>query len=170
MLQWLLVFGPGGSNAGHAGIGDELAHVLVGMNDDAQIHAVDGGVAIDNVDLALEVFGRDRQVGGLHGVEGTFQPTDNVGFRSDRFLQPFFHVGRHFGTGHAEQIEIRESEMHEDFAGGAHSGCGTPGEFLLGHGLGQCEQLAGYMAPFAVISLPKSFRRRLREQGARTKQ
>src|SRR6267142_3972217 len=52
------LFGPGGSNAVHAGIGDELAHVLVGMNDDAQIHAVDGGVAIGNVDFAFEVFGR----------------------------------------------------------------------------------------------------------------
>src|SRR5882724_6775955 len=52
-LPLLGLFGPGGSDAGHAGVGDELTHVLVGMNDDAQIHAVDGGVAIGNVDLAF---------------------------------------------------------------------------------------------------------------------
>ncbi len=46
VLLRLLLLRPGGRDAGHAGVGDELAHVLVGMNDDAEIHAVDGGVAI----------------------------------------------------------------------------------------------------------------------------
>ena len=56
----LLVFGPGRDDAGHASVGDELAHVLVSVNDDPQVHAVDGGIAIDDVNLAFKVFACDR--------------------------------------------------------------------------------------------------------------
>src|SRR5713226_2594136 len=69
---------PGRDNAGHARVGDELAHVLVGVNDDAEIHAVDGGIAISDVDFAREVFGRHRRVGFLHGVERTLEPVDDL--------------------------------------------------------------------------------------------
>ena len=55
----LVLFGPGRDDAGHAGVGDKLAHVLIGMNDDAQVHAVHSGIAIDDVNLALEIFRRD---------------------------------------------------------------------------------------------------------------
>ena len=41
----LLVLGPRRDDAGHARIGNELPHVLIGMNNDAQIHGVHGGVA-----------------------------------------------------------------------------------------------------------------------------
>lgn len=54
---------PGRDDAGRASVGDELTHVLVGVNDDAQIHAVDGGVAIGDVHLAFEVLRRGRQIG-----------------------------------------------------------------------------------------------------------
>ena len=56
----LLVFGPGRDDVGHASVGHELAHVLVSVNDDAQVHAVDGGIAIDDVNLAFKVFACDR--------------------------------------------------------------------------------------------------------------
>jgi hypothetical protein len=51
------VFRPRGRDAGHAGVGNELAHVLVGVNDDAEIHTVDGGVAVGDVDPALKILG-----------------------------------------------------------------------------------------------------------------
>jgi hypothetical protein len=38
------------------------------MNNDAQVHPVDGGVAIGNVNFALEIFRRYREMGLLHGV------------------------------------------------------------------------------------------------------
>jgi len=60
---------------------------------------------------------------------GNFQPADDIGFRGDRFLQPFFHVGRHFGTRHAEQVEIREATCMKTSLVERTSGCGTPREF-----------------------------------------
>jgi hypothetical protein len=46
-----------------------LAHVLVGVDDYAEIHAVYGGVAICDVDFAVEVFGGDGGVGFFYGGE-----------------------------------------------------------------------------------------------------
>jgi len=161
------LLGPGRDDAGHAGVSDELAHVLVGMNDDAQVHAVDSGIAIDDVNLALEVFRRDRQMGLLDGVQRAPKPVDDLSFCGDRLFHPLFCVGGHFGSGDAEKIKIRESNVHEDFAGGAHARGGTPGEFFLGCGFGEREQLAGHVAPLAVVALPDSFGGGLRERGAR---
>src|SRR5207244_12168370 len=76
-------FGPGRDNAAHAGVSDELAHVLVGMNDDAQVPAVHGGIAIGDVNLALEIFRRDRQMGLFHGVERALEPVDDLVFCCD---------------------------------------------------------------------------------------
>src|SRR5260370_31752331 len=105
------LLGPGRDDAGHAGVGDELAHVLVGMNDDAQVHAVHGGIAIDDGDLALEIFRRDRQMGLLHGVQGALEPVDDFGFCGDGLLHAFFQVGGHFWTGHVQQAKISECAM-----------------------------------------------------------
>src|SRR6266478_3985241 len=98
----LLVLGPRRSDAGHAGVGDELAHVLVGVNDDAQIHAVDGGVAIGDVDFALEVFGGDGGVGFLHGFEGALEPADDIRFGGDALFHFYLELDGHFGSGGAE--------------------------------------------------------------------
>src|SRR5260370_8946703 len=59
---------PGRDHAGHARVGDELAHVLVGVNDDAEIHAVYGGIPIGDVDFAREVFVRHPRVRFLPSV------------------------------------------------------------------------------------------------------
>ncbi len=76
----LLLFGPGRDNPGHAGVGDELAHVFVGVDDDAQVHAVRVGVAIIDVDLALEVLRSDGQMGLPDSVERALEPVDDLGF------------------------------------------------------------------------------------------
>jgi hypothetical protein len=164
------LLGPGGDYAGHAGVGDELAHVLVGVDDDAQIHSVHGGIAILDVDFALEIFRRDGQMGLLHGVLRALEPVDDLGFCGDGLFLLQRQFGRHFGAGHAQQVKIRDGDVHVDFAGGAHAGRGTPGEFFLGGGFGEREQLAGDVAPLAVIALLDSFGGHLREHGARSKE
>src|SRR5256885_1517890 len=58
---------PRGSHAGHAGVSNELAHMFVGVHDNAEVHAVDGRVAVGDVDLAVEVFFRsDTEMSLLH--------------------------------------------------------------------------------------------------------
>src|SRR5882724_12561317 len=86
----LLLFGPGRDNPGHAGVGDELAHVFVGVDDDAQVHAVRVGVAIIDVDLALEVLRRNGQWALLDGVERRLSPMVNSALGGDGRLQAFF--------------------------------------------------------------------------------
>ena len=44
--------GPGRHDAGHSRISHQLSHMLVGVNDDAQIHAVDCGVTALDLDFA----------------------------------------------------------------------------------------------------------------------
>ena len=46
--------------------------MLVGVNDDAEIHAVDGGVAIGDMDFSLEVFRRQR-IGGSTASRDLFE-------------------------------------------------------------------------------------------------
>ena len=58
----LRLLGPGRDDTGHARVGYELAHVLVGVDNDSQIHAVNRGDAIHGVDFTLKVLRRDRQV------------------------------------------------------------------------------------------------------------
>src|SRR5260370_9382088 len=79
----LLFFGPGRDDAAHASVGDELTHVLVGVNDDAQVHTVHSGIAIGDVNLALAIFRRDRQVGLLTGTERALERVDALGLRVD---------------------------------------------------------------------------------------
>ena len=50
------VLGPGRHDPSHARIRDQLTHVLIGMNDDAEIHAIHGRIAVGDVDLTIEVF------------------------------------------------------------------------------------------------------------------
>lgn len=64
-------FRPRWGDAVHAGVGDELAHMLVVVNDDAEIHAIHGGVSGANLDGALEIIRLQRGVGGLDGFERT---------------------------------------------------------------------------------------------------
>jgi hypothetical protein len=52
--------------------------VFVGVDDDSEIHAVYGGIAIGNVDFVVEVLWRDRGMGFFYGVEGTLEPVDDV--------------------------------------------------------------------------------------------
>jgi hypothetical protein len=49
--------GPRRHDAVHACVGDELAHVLVVVNDDAEVHAVYGDVFVHDPNLALKVAG-----------------------------------------------------------------------------------------------------------------
>src|SRR5580658_8244870 len=48
---------PWRSDSVHAGVGDQLAHVLVIMNDDAQIDAVDRRCLVRDLDLLFEISG-----------------------------------------------------------------------------------------------------------------
>jgi hypothetical protein len=52
--QLALLVRPRGNDPCHAGIGDKLAHVLVRVDDDAQVHPVYCRFAILNVHLALQ--------------------------------------------------------------------------------------------------------------------
>src|SRR5712664_1619232 len=106
----------------------------------------------------------------LHSVERTLQPGDDVGFGGDALFHFLLELSGHFRAGDAEQIEICERDVHVDFAGGAHAGRGTPGEFVLRRGLGQVDQLLGDVLPLAVIPLPDSFRRGLTKQRTRNNQ
>src|SRR5215472_9628623 len=82
----LLVAGPWRHDAGHACIGNKLAHVLVGVNNDTEIHAVHVGVAVVDVNLALKVLWRDGQVGLLDGFKRALQPVDYLCLRSYALL------------------------------------------------------------------------------------
>src|ERR1700731_4084600 len=134
------------------------------MDDDAEIHAIDGGVAIGNVDFAVEVFGGDGGVGFLDGFKGALEPADYLGFRGDALFHFLLELGGYFGSGDAEEIEIGEGDVHVDFARGAHGGRGTPRESVLRGGLGQVEELVRDVLPFTVLALPDSFGDRLRKE------
>jgi len=54
--------------------------VFVGVDDYAEIHAVYGGVAIGDVNFAVEVLGGDGGVGFFYGGERTLEPVDYIGF------------------------------------------------------------------------------------------
>src|ERR1700689_4813329 len=76
--------------------------------------------------------------------------------KTDRFLGVFFQVRGHFGAGFADQVEIRQHDVHVDFAGGTDSGRGAPCKLFRRSGFGQRNQLAGNMFPLAVVALPDS--------------
>jgi hypothetical protein len=50
------------------------------MNNDAQIHSVDGRVAISDMHFALQIGWLYRSVRGPHRLKRPFQPLDDVGF------------------------------------------------------------------------------------------
>ena len=64
-----LIGGPGRNHPSHPGVGDELAHVFVGVNDDPEIHAVGIGVAVVDVDFALESSRRLGEMCLFDGVK-----------------------------------------------------------------------------------------------------
>jgi hypothetical protein len=159
--------GPRGLHAGHARVGDELPHVLVGVNDDTEVDSVNGGVAIGDVHFALEILRSYGGVGFFYGVERALQPIDYVRFRSDGLLHFTLEVGGHFASGYAEQIEIGDGNVHVHFTGGTNTGHWAPGEFVLGGGLCERDKLSRDVTPFSIVALPDSFRRSLlAEQGA----
>ena len=51
-----LLLGPRRDEAVHAGISHQLAHVLVGVHYDAEIHAINRRISVRNSDLTLKVF------------------------------------------------------------------------------------------------------------------
>jgi hypothetical protein len=46
---------PRWNNSVHARICNQLAHMFVVMNDDAQVHAIYGGIFAHDLDLALKI-------------------------------------------------------------------------------------------------------------------
>ena|ERR1700730_6169722 len=48
---------PGRRDAVHSGVGDQLAHMFVGMNDDAEVHPIDRGIAAFDLDTAGKFTG-----------------------------------------------------------------------------------------------------------------
>jgi len=127
--------------AGHAGVGDELAHVFVGVNDNAEIHAVYSGIAVGDMNFALEISGLDGEMCLLYSFERAFEPVNDIGLCCDRFVKTFFQVGRHLGTGYAQQIKIGHGDVHVNFACGAHARRRTPGESFFGSGLCKRDEL-----------------------------
>src|ERR1700692_2039647 len=64
-------FGPRRHDAVHAGVGDRLAHVFVGVHDDAQVHAIDSdGLAVD-ADLALKITRLQVSARGGYRIQRT---------------------------------------------------------------------------------------------------
>src|SRR5580700_4891904 len=84
---------PGRGDAVHAGVGDELAHVLVGVDDDAEIHSVGGGVAISDVDFAMKVGSCCFRVSLLYDFERALEPADDFGLGGHRSVHSFFVIG-----------------------------------------------------------------------------
>ena len=84
---------PGRRDTGHAGVGDELAHVFVGVDDDAEIHSVGGGVAISDVDFAMKVGSCCFRVSLLYDFERALEPGDDFGLGGHRSVYSFFVIG-----------------------------------------------------------------------------
>jgi len=68
---WLLL-GPRGYHPGHARVGDQLPHVLVDVNDDAEIHTIQRSIPAVNLHLAQQFDPKveevcERSLLGLRG-------------------------------------------------------------------------------------------------------
>ncbi len=125
------------------------------------------------VTLRERSSGLDPGVCDLHGVKRSLEVSDDLCFIGDRLLDiRRGEVVGHLRPGKAQQIEVGGYDMHEDFAGGAHTGRGSPSIFLSGDGLGEGDKLVGDMEPFAVITLPKALQwiRLLSVQGGGSQQ
>ena len=106
----------------------------------------------------------------FYGGQRTFQPVDYFGLGRNRFFTVLFEARGHLGACYAQQIEIRQRNVHVHFAGGTDSGRGAPCEFLRWRRLGQCNQLLRNMPPLSIVSLPDPLRWRLGEQHRRVQQ
>jgi hypothetical protein len=142
--------------------------MLIVVNDDAQVHAIHRGIAVVDANFARKILGGFGQVSLPDGFERALEPVDDAGFGSHRLFHSFVQASRHPGTGDAQQRKILDGDVHVDFAGGAHTRRGTPGEFFLRSGLRESNQLTGHVAPLAVIALPESVECGLRVHGARS--
>jgi len=120
-------------------------------------------------DLALEVFWRDRQVGGLHGVEGTFQPAVTSAFEVTDFSSPSFMSAGIFGTRHAEQEKFARATCMKTSLVERTPGAGRHANFLLGQASASGEQLADTWRHSPSYPCQSPSGGHLREQGARTK-
>ena len=60
---------PGWRDAVHSGVGDQLAHMFVGMNDDAEVHPVDRGIAAFDLDPAGKFTGLQTRPSHLDRFE-----------------------------------------------------------------------------------------------------
>jgi hypothetical protein len=60
---------PRGRQAVHPGVGDELAHMLVGMDDDPQVDTIHRAIAIFDLHFAAEVGGFQGGAGGSDRFE-----------------------------------------------------------------------------------------------------
>jgi len=60
--------------------------VLVGMNDDREIHPVNRCILVGDVDLTLKVGGFYGQMSLFHRVQRTPQPVDYFGLGGNRFF------------------------------------------------------------------------------------
>ncbi len=132
--------------------------MLIGVHDDAEIHAVNGGVAVGDVDFALEIGGRHFGVGLFDGVERALEPGDDFRLGSNGLVHPLFVIGGHLGASDAEKIKICIDDVHVDFAGGTNAGRGAPGKFVGGSGFGESDELLRDVEPLAVVALPEAFR------------
>src|ERR1035438_4689770 len=56
------VLRPGRHDASHARVGDQLTHVLVGMNNDTKIHSIHRRIPIGDVYFTRKVIGGYRQM------------------------------------------------------------------------------------------------------------
>src|ERR1700733_197052 len=55
-----LVSRPGRHDAGDPGIRNQLSHVLIGVNDDPEIHSLDGCISVFDMNFALKILGLCR--------------------------------------------------------------------------------------------------------------
>jgi hypothetical protein len=151
-----ILFGPWRSDAVHARVGDELAHVFVGMHHDAEIHAIDGCVAALDFEFAGHVFGVGGEMRLLDGFERSLEPGNDFRLGSDVLLRTLFEIGWHLGASGAEEPEVAEDDVHVDLAGGANSGGGPPCELVGGSGFSESNELVGDVTPFAIVALPEA--------------
>src|ERR1022692_4271058 len=96
------VLRPRRHHARHARISDQLPHVLVGMNDDPEIHPLNRCISVQDVDFTFKVAGLCSQVRFSDCVQRTFQPADHFSLGRNRFSRIFLEVRRHLGAGYAQ--------------------------------------------------------------------
>ncbi len=63
-----LILRPWRGYACHARVSDELSHVLVAMNDEAEVNGVCGSISLQELDFPLQILGRFCGPGCLRGL------------------------------------------------------------------------------------------------------